>query len=112
MDAGDNFDSTKQAINEAINQRLQDDVIEYVIATHPDGDHIGGMESLFENYQIENLIKFEGEYHTQKFEKMKVAYNNEGCNIYEIKSDIIDKGLQENFISLDSKLPCSAPHRL
>ena len=107
VDAGDNFDSTKQAINEAINQRLQDDVIEYVIATHPDGDHIGGMESLFENYQIENLIKFEGEYHTQKFEKMKVAYNNEGCNIYEIKSDIIDKGLQENFISLDANINIS-----
>ena len=33
---------------------LEDDVIEYVIATHPDGDHIGGMTALFEKYQIQN----------------------------------------------------------
>ena len=38
---------------------------------------------------------------------MKVAYINEGCNIYEIKSDIIDKGLQENFISLDTNINIS-----
>ena len=102
VDAGDHFASTIQAITESINQRLEDDVIEYVIATHPDGDHIGGMTALFEQYQIQNLIKFEGSYHTNKFKNLETAYNQEGCNIYEIKSDIIDKNLGDKFITLDN----------
>ena len=100
VDAGDHFESTIQAITEAINQRLEDDKIEYVIATHPDGDHIGGMAKLFENFQIENLIKFEGSYSTQKYKNLKTAYEQEGCNVYEIKSDIIDKNLGDKFITL------------
>ena len=47
--------------------------LEYVIATHPDGDHIGGMASLFESFEIETLIKFEGSYSTQKYKKMETA---------------------------------------
>jgi len=104
VDAGDHFEATIQAINETINQKLEDDVIEYVIATHPDGDHIGGMAALFENYSIENLIKFEGEYTTQKYQKMKTAYINEGCKVYEIKSDIIDQNKGEKFITLSSDI--------
>ena len=67
VDAGDHFESTIQAVTEAINQRLEDNLIEYIIATHPDGDHIGGMTALFEKYDIQNLIKFEGTYHTKKY---------------------------------------------
>lgn len=104
VDAGDHFGDTIQAINEAINQKLEDGVIEYVIATHPDGDHIGGMASLFETFEIENLIKFEGEYSTNKYKNMKTAYEAEGCTIYEIKSDIIDKGLGNGFITLSSDI--------
>lgn len=104
VDAGDHFDATKQAINEAINQRLSDGVIEYVIATHPDGDHIGGMASLFESYEIENLIKFEDEYHTNKFANMKEAYLQEGCNVYEVKDDIIDQNKGDKFIQFSNDI--------
>lgn len=102
VDAGDHFDATIQAVTEAINQRMEDDTIEYVIATHPDGDHIGGMAALFANFEIETLIKFEGDYTTQKYKKMETAYKNEGCDVYEIKSDIMDKNLGERFISLSN----------
>lgn len=102
VDAGDHFEATTQAVTEAINQRMEDDTIEYVIATHPDGDHIGGMQALFANFEIETLIKFEGDYTTQKYKKMEAAYKSEGCDVYEIKSDIIDKNLGERFISLSS----------
>ena len=104
VDAGDHFESTIQAINEAINQRLEDNVIEYVIATHPDGDHIGGMASLFANYEIETLIKFEGTYSSQKYQKMETAYKNEGCNVYEIQSDIISQNKGDKFITLNSEV--------
>ncbi len=102
VDAGDHFESTIQAITEVINQKLEDDVIEYMIATHPDGDHIGGMTALFENYEIKNLIKFEGTYFTKKYENLEKAFLKEQCNVFEIKSDIIDKNLQERFITLSN----------
>lgn len=102
VDAGDHFGDTIQAVTEAINQRLEDDVIEYVIATHPDGDHIGGMAALFENFEIKTLIKFEGGYTTQKYKNMETAFKNEGCEVFEIQSDIIDKNLGEKFITLSN----------
>ena len=104
VDAGDHFESTIQAVTEAINQRLEDDVIEYVIATHPDGDHIGGMAALFENFTIETLIKFEGGYSTKKYENMEKAYKSEGCDVYQIKTDIIDKNKADKFISLSNEV--------
>ena len=60
------------------------------------------MAALFENFTIETLIKFEGEYTTQKYQKMKTAYINEGCEVYEIKSDIIDQNKENKFISLSN----------
>ncbi len=104
VDAGDHFDSTKQAIEETINQHLEDGVIDYVIATHPDSDHIGGMANLFAKYEVANLIKFEGEKDSQKFKNMKDAYVAEGCNIYQIHSDIISKNKQDKFIVLDTEI--------
>ena len=102
VDAGDNFESTVKAISEIINQNMEDGVIEYVIATHPDGDHIGGMKALFDQYTIESLIKFEGNYTSQKYKNFETAYINEGCDVYQIKSDIIDKNKGDKFISLSS----------
>ena len=102
VDAGDNFESTVKAISETINQNMVDGVIEYVIATHPDGDHIGGMKALFDQYTIESLIKFEGNYTSQKYKNFETAYINEGCDVYQIKSDIIDKNKGDKFISLSS----------
>lgn len=104
VDAGDNFTDSKKAINEVINSHLEDGVIEYVIATHPDGDHIGGMASLFDTYNISNLIKFEGSYHTQKYKNMEKAVEEEKCNVYQIKSDIIDQNKQEKFIEISSDI--------
>ncbi len=104
VDAGDNFTDSKKAINEVINQHLQDGIIDYVIATHPDGDHIGGMASLFETYTIKNLIKFEGTYHTKKYQNMEKAYLEEQCNVYQIKSDIMDLNKQDKFIELSSDI--------
>ena len=102
VDAGDHFDATVQAISETINQNMEDEVIEYVIATHPDGDHIGGMKALFDQYTIETLIKFEGDYSTQKYKNFETSFVNEGCKVYQIKSDIIDKNKEEKFITLNN----------
>lgn len=101
VDAGDHFDTTEQAVEEAVNQHLQDGILDYVIATHPDSDHIGGMAHVFETFNVANLIKFEGEnYTTKKFLNMKEAYEKEGCNVYEIYRDLIEP--KKNIITIAS----------
>ena len=62
------------------------------------------MAKLFENFQIENLIKFEGGYTTKKYENLKKSYELEGCNVYQIKSDIMDKNLGDKFIKLSNEV--------
>ena len=91
IDSGDNFDSSKRSVSETINQVLDDEKLDYVIATHPDSDHIGGMVNVFENYSISNLIVFDGSHTSQKYQNFKTAYENEGCNVINIYDDIISK---------------------
>lgn len=89
VDAADGFDSSKKAVTEAINSYLSDGVLDYVIATHPDSDHIGGMPNVFENFQVENLIVFDGEHTSKKYQNFVTAYTNENCNVINIYDDII-----------------------
>ena len=39
------------------------------------------------------------------FDKIfETSFKNEGCNVYQVKSDIIDKGLGNGFITLSSDI--------
>ena len=91
IDAADNFDASKQAVTEAITKYLSDGVLDYVIATHPDSDHIGGMPNVFEKFQVENLIVFDGDHTSQKYKNFVSSYTNENCKVINIYDDIMAK---------------------
>lgn len=63
IDAGSRY-SSAEAITEYVDQYVEDGVLEYVIATHSDRDHIAGfvgtskIEGIFEHYEIETIIDF------------------------------------------------------
>ncbi len=75
VDAGSTYDSA-QRISEYIDQYVKDGVLEYVIATHADFDHIAGfvgsssVKGIFERYDILNIIDF------PKTNKTTNAYKN------------------------------------
>ncbi len=77
VDAGDNITTTKQAVSEVIDANSEDGIIEYLIATHPDADHIGGMKHIFDTYEIKNVIYFEGTHTTNLYNTFKEAIANE-----------------------------------
>lgn len=79
IDAGDDIKTSQKAIKEVIDNYSEDKVFEYLIATHPDSDHIGGMPFIFENYEIQNVIQFSGGHTSNLYQKYVNAYENEGC---------------------------------
>ena len=80
VDAGDDIKTSNQAIKETIDLYSEDKIFEYIIATHPDSDHIGGMPFIFENYEVKNLIQFNGDHTSNLYKEYVSAYENEGCN--------------------------------
>lgn len=101
VDAGDAFDASKQAIEETLNSNMNDNIIEYVIATHPDADHIGGMPNIFEKYEVLNLYTFNGTHTSGKYTKYVNSYQNEGCNVFNIY-DVVHQEDKDRFLYLDN----------
>lgn len=58
IDAGANDTASTSELLNFLDLVVFDGVIEYVIATHPDSDHIGGMEVVFRDYFIENVVLY------------------------------------------------------
>lgn len=80
IDAGDDIKTSNQAIQYVIDSYSEDKVFEYLIATHPDSDHIGGMPFIFETYEIKNLIQFSGVHTSKLYQKYVNAYETEECS--------------------------------
>lgn len=56
--------------------------IEYLIATHPDADHIGGMQEVFKQLDIKNFIyPKDAPHNTQTWKNVLQLADLEGCNI-------------------------------
>ncbi len=80
VDAGDDIKTSNQAIQEVIDLYSEDKIIEYLIATHPDADHIGGLPFIFELYKIVNLIQFNGDHTTNLYQEYVTSYTAEECS--------------------------------
>ena len=78
IDAGDNYSTTKQSISELLSDKSADGIFEYVIATHPDADHIGGMPEIFAKFEVKNLIQFYGTHTTALYSSYVNSYQAEG----------------------------------
>ena len=80
IDAGkSNYGST--VVNYLKNQESNMD-IEYLIATHPDSDHIGGMQQVFKDLKVKNFIYPKDAPHTtQTWNNVLSLANSEGCTI-------------------------------
>ncbi len=81
IDAGDRFDATVTAITEVIDKYSEDKILEYIIATHPDSDHIGSMDDVIEKYKVNNIITFMGTASSGVYNDYIDAVNNEDADV-------------------------------
>lgn len=56
--------------------------IHYVIATHPDSDHIGGMAQILNSFSVGAFYMPQKEHTTKTFENMLDAVANNGCKAF------------------------------
>lgn len=85
IDAGDNDYGTE------IVQYLKDLSIlklDYVIATHPHADHIGGLDKVIENFVIGRIYMPDISNNTKTYENVLKAISNKNIPVTEAKSDV------------------------
>lgn len=78
IDSGNNGDATL-VTNFIKSQKI--DKIKYLIGTHPHEDHIGGMDNVINNFEIETLILPEAVSDTKTFEDVVTAIENKNLEI-------------------------------
>lgn len=67
---------------------LEYNKIDYVIATHPHSDHIGGMAKILENFEIGKMYMPKQVHTTVTFENMLNVIQNQNIDLYTAKAGV------------------------
>lgn len=82
--------------------------INYLVATHPHADHIGGMAAVIRTFDIEKVYMLRVSHTSKTYENVLLAIKSKGLRISSAKAGvtILDQnGLKANFIA-----PCSSSY--
>lgn len=80
IDAGEA--SASQNVLDALEAADVDD-IDYLVATHPHADHIGGMEAVLDTYDVDEVWMPDAPDTTETYEGFLDAVDAEGCSVEE-----------------------------
>ncbi|WHY88544.1 ComEC/Rec2 family competence protein [Neobacillus novalis] len=64
------------------------DDLEVMIATHPDADHIGGLDTVLQNFDVKSVYMPKVTHTTKTFEDFILAVKNEGLKLKEAKAGV------------------------
>lgn len=103
IDAGDRASANTQALLSYINNYgSATDGIDYLMLTHVDADHVGGMDNVLETYSVRNIYMpnigtkasdpERGYWTTATYEQFYTAAYNEGANIFYNEGDFTISG--------------------
>jgi competence protein ComEC len=82
--------------------------INYLVATHPHADHIGGMAAVIRAFDIEKIYMPRASHTSQTYEKVLLAIKAKGLKILSAKAGttVLDQdGLKVNFVA-----PCGSSY--
>lgn len=102
IDAGPS-ENTDKLVSFLTKQKIQR--LDYVIATHPHEDHIGGMPAVIKKYHIVNFYAPKVITNTTFFENMILALKNKNIKIYQAKPEMtldLGKDVDCNIIAPNS----------
>ncbi|WP_330362568.1 ComEC/Rec2 family competence protein [[Clostridium] dakarense] len=75
IDGGDN-DDEQLVVSYLKNQGVKE--LEYIFATHPHADHIGGLDAVIDNIKVNNLYVSNGDAETKSYRDFIEAASNKG----------------------------------
>ena len=88
IDAGDRYDDTFKAVKEVLDVKIEDGILEYAIATHPDSDHIGSMDNVINTYEVKNIIRFNGDASSGVYTDFDTAVKNENAEVCYVNDSL------------------------
>lgn len=91
IDGGVNSQAVKQV---ASRMPKFDRKIEYLVITHPDSDHIGGLPEIFNSYEIDEVIQSKAQSSSKIFEKVEGIIKEKNIKVEEA-----EEGQKINFTS-------------
>lgn len=62
-----------------------DKQLDYVVLTHPDADHIGGLVEVFDRYTVDKVIRTDKESDTEVWKALELAIENENSKVIYAK---------------------------
>lgn len=104
IDAGDRYNDSTKAVLEAVNNISRDKIIELAIATHPHSDHIGSMDDIFYEFDVINLLQFEGSHTSGVYSDYVAAYEASGCNVCTVMDAYNNIGECRRVIEISSNV--------
>ena len=67
--------------------------LDYLISTHPDADHVGGMQEVFKQLNVKNFYyPADAPHNTQTWKNILSLANTEGCKILDSKPGTVISG--------------------
>ena len=83
----------KKVVNKLLNEE-KNMTLEYVISTHPDADHAGGLQEVFKKMKVKKFYYPKDAPYTTKTAKsvISLAKKESGCKIYNAKPNTTIKG--------------------
>lgn len=105
IDAGDNASGDK-VVSEIKNASFTK--IDYLIATHPHADHIGGMSDVIDSFDISEVYMPRCDYNTKTYLTLLEKIDEKGLKIKTVKNGIslpVSDGVSAEFLA-----PCSVSY--
>ncbi|WEK53461.1 MAG: MBL fold metallo-hydrolase [Candidatus Cohnella colombiensis] len=99
IDAGNN-DQEKVVVTYLKQQKISR--LDIVIGTHPDADHVGGLDAVIDSFEIGKVYMPKIQSNTKTFEDVLIAIKNKGLKVSTAKAGLIldwEPGITVNMIA-------------
>lgn len=83
--------------------------LDYVIATHPHADHIGGMQEVIEAFDVGEIYMPKVEHDTKTYENLLLAIQEKSLRVHTAKDGVIL--IEEGGVSAQFVAPCADSYK-